>query len=434
MATTRTESNLDEVLGAELDRDNFGRLVECLYESYASVDTTDTRIRELESKLEGLSDEEERDLTEKLGVLHVARGNYGRAAELLGAVRTRKNAAHFLGRAYLKLGRAEEALDELAAGRAGDDDLESDVLMVEAHCELRQPDQAEKALKGHKGDEPELTYARAHIAETRGEYGEAMELYESVIEEHPGHAPSLFRLALNCDLNGDDDRAMELYRRCTNLRPTYVGALMNLGVLYEDHGMYYEAIDCYKRVLAIDPRHRRARLYLKGAESSLSMFVDMAKTRRMRRLEEVFSLPVSSFELSSRSRNALDRRDVTTLGGLAQLTREELLKERNFGDTSLEEIEQLLARYDLELGEQGGEAVPGAGVIDNEMLEKLSMPIEALDFSGRCRKCMDSLGITTVGGLVQRTEGELLAVPNFGETSLEEIKQKLDELGLSLKG
>ena len=39
-----------------------------------------------------------------------------------------------------------------------------------------------------------------------------------------------------------------------------------------------------------------------------------------------------------------------------------------------------------------------------------------------------------VGDMVNKTEAELLACPNFGQTSLNEIKTKLDEFGLSLRG
>ena len=42
--------------------------------------------------------------------------------------------------------------------------------------------------------------------------------------------------------------------------------------------------------------------------------------------------------------------------------------------------------------------------------------------------------MTRSGDLANKTEAELLACPNFGQTSLNEIKTKLDELGLSLRG
>ena len=46
---------------------------------------------------------------------------------------------------------------------------------------------------------------------------------------------------------------------------------------------------------------------------------------------------------------------------------------------------------------------------------------------------MERLGIDTVGELIQRTENDLLSTPNFGRTSVSEIKTKLAELGLGLR-
>ena len=60
-------------------------------------------------------------------------------------------------------------------------------------------------------------------------------------------------------------------------------------------------------------------------------------------------------------------------------------------------------------------------------------PITDLEFSVRSRKCMQRLNIETIGDLVDRTEAELMATKNFGQTSLNEIKSKLGEIGLGLK-
>jgi DNA-directed RNA polymerase subunit alpha len=54
-------------------------------------------------------------------------------------------------------------------------------------------------------------------------------------------------------------------------------------------------------------------------------------------------------ELSARSRKALDRLGIETLGDIGKLTEEKLLACKNFGETSLNEIKQLLRRYGLNL-------------------------------------------------------------------------------------
>ena len=62
----------------------------------------------------------------------------------------------------------------------------------------------------------------------------------------------------------------------------------------------------------------------------------------------------------------------------------------------------------------------------------LLLPIEDLDLSVRSYNCLKREGVATVGELVQKTEQDLLDIRNFGQKSIEEVKGKLAELGLSL--
>ena len=79
----------------------------------------------------------------------------------------------------------------------------------------------------------------------------------------------------------------------------------------------------------------------------------------------------------------------------------------------------------LELGEL---AVGATGSPD------LDLPIEDLDLSERPRNCLKRAQVNTVGELLLKTEEDLLNITNFGQKSLDEVKQKLDERGLSLRG
>jgi DNA-directed RNA polymerase subunit alpha len=64
----------------------------------------------------------------------------------------------------------------------------------------------------------------------------------------------------------------------------------------------------------------------------------------------------------------------------------------------------------------------------------LDLPIEDLDLSERPRNCLKRAQINTVGELLTKNEDDLLNITNFGQKSLDEVKQKLDERGLSLRG
>ena len=74
---------------------------------------------------------------------------------------------------------------------------------------------------------------------------------------------------------------------------------------------------------------------------------------------------------------------------------------------------------------------PGAG-IDTDLERKLNMSLAELELSVRATNCLESEGITTVRDLLMRSDDELLEVRNFGETTLKEVKSKLEERGMKL--
>lgn len=89
-----------------------------------------------------------------------------------------------------------------------------------------------------------------------------------------------------------------------------------------------------------------------------------------------------------------------------------------------------------ELGEQltAGHSAPERREtkIDDELRERLDRSINSLDLSVRASNCLEAAKINTVGELASMTENELLQLRSFGRTSLDEVKQKLEEVGLSL--
>ncbi len=70
--------------------------------------------------------------------------------------------------------------------------------------------------------------------------------------------------------------------------------------------------------------------------------------------------------------------------------------------------------------------------VDQELIEKLNIPIAELELSVRANNCLESAKIETVGQLVKMMEPDLLKIRSFGKTSLREIKRKLADIGLSL--
>ena len=88
---------------------------------------------------------------------------------------------------------------------------------------------------------------------------------------------------------------------------------------------------------------------------------------------------------------------------------------------------------DFEEGGPGGLAI-GAGAVEptGPMSPNLALPIEDMDLSVRSYNCLKREGVATVGELVQKTEQDLLDIRNFGQKSIEEVKSKLSDMGLSL--
>jgi DNA-directed RNA polymerase subunit alpha len=170
------------------------------------------------------------------------------------------------------------------------------------------------------------------------------------------------------------------------------------------------------------------------------VFFDEDEKRRRDRLSQIMSVPVTDFELSVRSRNCLQKMGVMTLGDLAKTTENDLLASKNFGETSLVEIREMMVAKGLSLGMLAKDAPaveepiyePEIMTPDEQAL--LDRPISDLNLSVRARKCMVRLGINTVGELLRRTGDDLLECKNFGVTSLNEVREKLTAKNLKLRG
>src|SRR6476659_6152958 len=80
---------------------------------------------------------------------------------------------------------------------------------------------------------------------------------------------------------------------------------------------------------------------------------------------------------------------------------------------------------------QGIEIGPSPAEADH--IASFALPIDDLDLTVRSYNCLKREGVHTVGELVARTEADLLDIRNFGQKSIDEVKIKLHQLGLSLK-
>ncbi len=276
-------------------------------------------------------------------------------------------------------------------------------------------------------------------AERRGDRYGAIDAFRKAVDAH-GTPDHMFKLAYHLDLVGEEGEALALYEEAiANTDNPPLNILLNLAVIYEDRNEISRAEKCLRQILDTEPNHERALLYMKDVQASRDMYYDEEHVRDVAKRNALLDTPVTDFELSVRARNCLKKMQIRTLGDLLKVSEAELLSYKNFGETSLFEIKQMLSQKGLRLG-QGLDGQYGR--VRNDIYEELkgkapesvlNKPISVLDLSVRARKALQMLNIQTLGELALRTEAELMGVKNFGQTSLEEVKQKLQENNLSLR-
>ena len=378
---------------------------------------------------------------------------YERSARELAAYEGDDTAAYTRARSLLALRRFEEAaaiFQRLSEKHPQEPRPRSGLLESKLELELsRKPEDATRlgeelaraiaAAPGGFADSVEGLYLRGRAGEIARDLEGALEAYERALAIDPQHQSLLVRYAYLAERTGNDDLAMELYETLLHLRAIDKHALLNLGVLYEDCGRDSDAASCYDTVLRNDATNERARLYLADARAAMNMYYDEDLEKKEDRLNQILRIPITDFELSVRARNCLNKMQITTLGDLVQKTEQELLSYKNFGETSLTEIKEILHSKGLRLGMPRDEAVASIEAHARRMQtgdrsDVMNKPILELALSIRARRTVETLGCLTVGDITKHSADELLGMPNFGQTSLQELRTKLTELGLKLKG
>ncbi|MCA8944152.1 MAG: tetratricopeptide repeat protein [Planctomycetes bacterium] len=383
------------------------------------------------------------------GIALWALGDHEGALRELGDQASNPAIAVCLARSYSVLGKFDEAVQVLANRDTDARQSLAYLQVLEAKGDVEELEKAFAKVRDSLSV-ADREFFNGRIKEFHHDALGAIAAYDQALAADENHRESLFRLAVNVDLRGEDEEARELYERALMIPPVNTSCVMNLGVLYEDMGNYRRAMQCFDLALQANPNNRRAHLYRRDAAAALNMYYDEDQERREDKRNKILRTPINDFELSVRSRNCLAKMGVHTLGDLVKKTESELLSYKNFGETSLQEIKQILGNKNLSLG-MGQEdllgasldvAEPGtAGITehDADMPDPNSpdpkrRPVTELDLSVRARRIVDLLKIRSIGDLCNRTAAELLACPNFGQTSLNEIKTKLDELGVALRG
>ncbi|WP_162667507.1 DNA-directed RNA polymerase subunit alpha C-terminal domain-containing protein [Gemmata massiliana] len=456
-----TESLID-LRALLVEREDFeggmvGRLREGLAQGGPQVRALKDIIDTLTKRLAVAAPPQQKKIHLKLGVANYFLGHVRVAVDNLLKAEG-PLAAFFLGQAHVTLGQSRQYAEDGADTTDHYDAAVKAFERAEKSGYAPQSVQLQRAgvlrLQGHLGESKtilaklkdaaahnaEYYYQEGALAEAEGDIPRAAKYFERAVELEPRHSAALFRLGFLNDQQGNDYEAIGYYERCLKYPPVGKGVLYNLGVLYEDNDMYDKAADCYRRLAKADPRDERAKLFVKDSEASLSMHYDPEDEQLSQANRVVLEIPITDFELSVRSRNCLKRMNIRTLGDLTRVTESQLLASKNFGETSLEEIKiimnakQLRIGQSLDQGQQYEFRYRPQQNLSPEEQATLNKPVSDLNLSVRARKCMNRLNIGTLGELVQRTADELLEAKNFGQTSLTEVRERLGQFNLKLRG
>ena len=349
----------------------------------------------LQDGLSGVKD----DAKVRKGILAFALGHFSDAEEAVDGTDAYNQA--LIGLIYHELGEFADAKTHFAA--ASKSMPEAKIEVVRALLDGDQFDDAEKAL-GNVPESADRDFLTGRLNEGKNNTEAAINSYESALEKDPEHVEAAFHIGVLLDRIGDDDMAMEYYMVCADVHPHYVPGITNLGILYEERGESNAAIDCFRQVLAYNPRDRRALLLLRDAKSSRNMYYDEREERERERMEKIMRTPVNDFELSVRSRNCLSKMNIFTLGDLLRISEQEMLSYKNFGETSLKEVKEMLAARNLRLGMYREGEERSITKADQKVLAE---SIEKLELGNKNLQMLEGLGVSRIGDLAQYTDLDL---------------------------
>jgi DNA-directed RNA polymerase subunit alpha len=374
----------------------------------------------LQDGLSGVKD----DAKVRKGILAFALGHFSDAEEAVDGTEAYNQA--LIGLIYHELGEFADAKTHFAA--ASKSMPEAKIEVVRALLDGDQFDDAEKAL-GNVPESADRDFLTGRLNEGKNNTEAAINSYESALEKDPEHVEAAFHIGVLLDRIGDDDMAMEYYMVCADVHPHYVPGITNLGILYEERGESNAAIDCFRQVLAYNPRDRRALLLLRDAKSSRNMYYDEREERERERMEKIMRTPVNDFELSVRSRNCLSKMNIFTLGDLLRISEQEMLSYKNFGETSLKEVKEMLAARNLRLGMYREGEERSITKADQKVLAE---SIEKLELGNKNLQMLEGLGVSRIGDLAQYTDLDLFKAPLSGQTIVQELSTALGAFGVSL--
>jgi DNA-directed RNA polymerase alpha subunit len=149
-------------------------------------------------------------------------------------------------------------------------------------------------------------------------------------------------------------------------------------------------------------------------------------------VDSLFFMAIDELEVSVLTASRLSLAGIDFVGTLIQKSEVELLRTSIIGSKTIGQIKEALSQLGLHLGME----VPSWPPVDLIRLAKQIAPflqrVDDLELSVRTTNCLRNDDVFYIGELVQKSEAEMLRMPNFGRRSLNEIKEVLAQMGLHL--
>ncbi|MBI2194044.1 MAG: tetratricopeptide repeat protein [Planctomycetes bacterium] len=280
------------------------------------------------------------------------------------------------------LGRAREALALLES--LGNDPMAKYLAGV-VHLEHGHARNALTVLQqaSEKDESLEVACALLEAKTKSGEAPESLKLAEKLLKSHPESAEVHFQRGLALEHSGDYEMAIESYQHAQGLEASHVKSAFHLGYLLALRGQEEEALRYYRSCMDTPP-------FFGSVLLNLGLLYEDARQ---------YEKAIACYQKVLRGDPAHPRARLFLKDALASL------------HMYYDEDQQ------TEMDRRKG---------------LLKMPVAEFELSVRCRSALESIGIQTLGDLVAKTDVELLACDNFGETSLQEIKVLLAQHSLHL--
>lgn len=280
------------------------------------------------------------------------------------------------------LGRVEEALPLLEQARSS---RERSYFLGVSYLDVGRPADALPVLKEAFEADSSDPLAAAALAEAQirtGAFDAAETLLDRQLKKNPENADLVHAQALWYDLQGYRDEAQQRYERALECEPGHARSLFRLAYLYDLRGEDARALELYEQLRKGRPLHVNTMINLGLTYEDLGEF---------EKADECYTSVLEYFPNHPRARQY--HRDAAA---------------------------SLSMYYDEEAARRQA-----------KLQQVLQQPLAEITFSQRVRNALVKLGAATLGDLVAKTEEELLELPNFGKTSLREVKEFLSTKGLA---